>query len=456
MARSSRLRLEATATLGLAALAIIVACSSSSDDASSPSNTAGSSGAPNGASGHGGTPAGGGSGAAHAGNAGKSGGAGMNGGAGSPAAGTGGVSGEAGSANGSAGESDGAAGAAGEAGSANGFGHELAYVVGLTAGTSEFELGRNGALQPLADGVVKSTRGDPYAIVVSPDQRFLYEVEDDAKLRSYALDERGAISKTPFSVLDTGDTPEALAVTNDGKFLYVGDGAGIEVYAVDPSSGIPTSTGSALALAASVQALALSPNGKVLYSTQPAFGVHAFQVNPETGALTELSGSPFVKTVFPRGGIALTPNGKFMYASGMGLNAISVADDGTLTSIATYLDDVLSDGYAPNVAITKDGHFVYATQFLTKQPTGNGFGLFSGFAIHDDGTLAILDGFPMPVNNAYSAAIDPSSHFLFLGMDDLGLFSVFSIADNGSVKPVDGSPFTALGFEPLFAFATRP
>jgi len=467
MLRRTRRHRNALATLGLATLAILAACSSSNDDSSTSSNTAGTAtastgGRANGASGHSGAAAGstaigGNSGTAHGGSSGSSGNGGTNpvdtaGSGGRPQAGAGGTNLEAGAA-GQAGNGDGAAGQAGASGAGP---RELAYVVGLNAGVSEFELAPDGTPRPLADGVIKSTRGFPLGITVSSNQRFLYIVEDDSKLRTYALDDRGALSKDPISTASTTDIPEAIALSKDGQFLYVGQQAGIDIFAVDTTSGIPSSTGGSLALGGLAQALALSTDGKVLYAAQPAPGIRGFQVNPATGALTELPGSPFAKTVLPRGGLAITPNGKFMYASGMGLNAIAIAEDGSLTAISTYLDDILSDNYAPNVAITKDGRFVYATQFLTKQPTGNGFGLFSGFAIHEDGTLQLLDGFPRAVDNAYTAAIDPSSRFLFIGMDDLEKFAAFAIAANGGVHELEGSLFRAPGFEPLFAFATRP
>jgi 6-phosphogluconolactonase (cycloisomerase 2 family) len=121
----------------------------------------------------------------------------------------------------------------------------------------------------------------------------------------------------PILFLNTGDVPTAMVGENSGQFLYVtlGQTTGnvVVVYSVDqttgaltqvlgPLTGIPFANGSTVA----------DPMGPYLYAAQFATPtvIHAYQVNQQTGTLSEIFGSPFSSggTASCCGGLAISGN----------------------------------------------------------------------------------------------------------------------------------------------------
>ena len=67
----------------------------------------------------------------------------------------------------------------------------------------------------------------------------------------------------------------------------------------------------------------VTPNGAYLYSANYGSGsVSAYSIDPSTGALTPVAGSPFAAQSHPRGA-ALDPTGSFLYVTNEGSNSIT-------------------------------------------------------------------------------------------------------------------------------------
>jgi len=83
--------------------------------------------------------------------------------------------------------------------------------------------------------------------------------------------------------------------------------------------------------------VAVEPAGKYAYRTQ-AFsdGVHAYAIDPGTGALTEVPGSPYATRTWPVF-IAFDPTGKFVYVANRDSLSISAYAINTSTGVLSAI-----------------------------------------------------------------------------------------------------------------------
>jgi 6-phosphogluconolactonase len=180
------------------------------------------------------------------------------------------------------------------------------------------------------------------------------------------------------------------------------------------------------------------------------FGIRVFAIGDTSGALTEVTGSPFGKTRAFGGGIAFSQVGHFLYNGGNGVNAFLYDDtSGAMTEIeGSPFGSALSDATAVNVATDSEGGYVFAVH--------TGMQTLSAFTM-DQGTGKLsriphepFDAAPSP----YSLGVDPTDRFLLVGNDDADEVSVFSIeaTPGDGLRQVAKSPFTVHGLQPEFAF----
>jgi len=99
--------------------------------------------------------------------------------------------------------------------------------------------------------------------------------------------------------------PAAMLVDSSGKFLYVQEGSASVVYSIDQTSGALAVPPTPLAVFSFGSGTAAAdPLGPFIYSLQQD-GVHGFLIDPQTGVLSEVPGSPFGGTA-AAGALAVT------------------------------------------------------------------------------------------------------------------------------------------------------
>lgn len=105
---------------------------------------------------------------------------------------------------------------------------------------------------------------------------------------------------TGLSSVTSGTTISiAMFTDNSGKFLYVQEGLTPVVYTIDQTTGaLATSPAPLAVFHFTPGSAAADPLGPYIYSLQQD-GVHAFLVDPLSGALSEILGSPFGGTGAP-------------------------------------------------------------------------------------------------------------------------------------------------------------
>jgi 6-phosphogluconolactonase (cycloisomerase 2 family) len=251
---------------------------------------------------------------------------------------------------------------------------------------------------------------------------------------------------SPFS--SAVGTPNALAVHPTGKFLYVAPfgGGSVEAYSIDTHGALTQVPGSPFATDSGAISVAVDPTGRFAYVANLfADDVSGFTINQGTGALTPISGSPFPSGSAPHG-VSVDPLGRFAYVAscgyGQGCNGVGPG------SISEYtIDPVTGALTAVSGSPVGAGQNPF---FVTADPTGRfvyvpnpGSGNISAFAITPGvGSLTQTPGSPFSAGvQALGAAIDPTGHFAYVDISNPASISGYSInAATGSLTPIETAP----------------
>ncbi|HYL13302.1 MAG TPA: beta-propeller fold lactonase family protein [Terriglobales bacterium] len=134
----------------------------------------------------------------------------------------------------------------------------------------------------------------------------------------------GALSIMSGSPFATGNSPSAVTVHPSKKFAYVTNAADatVSLYTIG-TSGVLTEVMPRVATGTNPTALTVDPGGSFLFAANAGSNsISVYSINSSTGALSEISGSPFPATS-PRG-LVVTPSGKFLYAANATSGSVSV------------------------------------------------------------------------------------------------------------------------------------
>jgi hypothetical protein len=248
--------------------------------------------------------------------------------------------------------------------------------------------------------------------------------------------------------------------TNDDGFSNTLSGFSVGANgALTKIPGSPFSTGGAGIAGGFFAAnrVTVSTAGRYLYASNGASGsISGFSINPATGFLTPIPGSPFpVDGIgsFVGYSVAVSPNNRFLYCTNDALRTIwafSIAPNGSLTPIPGTPFTGGSSGLIDGIKVSANGRFLAAA--LTPDL---GFGLGPPgsvlmFSIASNGALTPVPGSPFAgAGGTFHAEIvgidiNCASNQLFAASSSFGptLVNVFSIASNGALSPIPGSPFS--------------
>jgi 6-phosphogluconolactonase len=256
-----------------------------------------------------------------------------------------------------------------------------------------------------------------------------------------------------------GSNPVALKPHTSGDFLYVADFSGNDVTLLDinQSNGnlsVPVSISivnpvnptNIFATDKGPVSLAMSPTAPFLFAVnQTAGDVTAYTVDPGTGSLGVLAGSPFpiVPASHPSS-MAISPKGDFLYIANATEGTIAVfniAGNGVLAQAG--IPTSVGAGATPtSIAVEHSGRFLYVTD-----PAHNAV---LGFSIQTGGVLSPITGSPFLAGAAPAGlGIDPQGALLFVANSGSNNVSAYAIDPNsGALGQVTGSPFATGGVGP--------
>jgi 6-phosphogluconolactonase (cycloisomerase 2 family) len=237
------------------------------------------------------------------------------------------------------------------------------------------------------------------------------------------------------------------------QYAYIAnsDSHTISAFTIDPSTGTLSGiAGSPFAAGGFYPwSVAVHPSGKFLYVLNYASrDISILSIDASTGALTATSGSPC-----PTGGtypswIAVEPAGKYVYVADSAMNSIGgFAVNATTGALTPFGDPPFSTGISPiSIAIDPSGKFAYAAN--------SGSHSLSAFVIEAaTGALTPVTGSPFSVGGTSptTVGIDPSGKHIYVTNGASDNISAFAIDPaSGVLTVIPGSPFAAGGTAPAF------
>jgi 6-phosphogluconolactonase len=329
---------------------------------------------------------------------------------------------------------------------------------------------------------------------VNPGPEFLYATSNGntGQILAFTIDHKTGALGTPTAIAGPAMSGGITSVQN--QFLYVSDtqNGAIDAFSINQTSGMLTTVpGSPFALGGSP---ALDPlwlvGGPDLYATTLG-GIAGFTIS-DTGALTQVAGSPFPAGLLGQAALGQAnsaPFNYFLYATDFidpsgTISAFQVdAASGVLTTIpgtfttgqSTSPDGIIFDGNGgpfvfvalntanqiaafsvdPNtgaltpvpgspfdsgiapvfLALSAQRSFLYSMNFLDRS--------ISGYSIASNGALTPVPGSPFMLAGVPGAIGVTGDNFLYVTLPNSNQILGFSITANGGLSPLAGSPFGA-------------
>jgi 6-phosphogluconolactonase (cycloisomerase 2 family) len=317
---------------------------------------------------------------------------------------------------------------------------------------------QTGALTPLANPIPAGTGA--LGVVATPDGRFVYVADTDAdRVLIYSVGKSGVLTKLDEAQTD-GD-PFEMAMAPNGRTLYaaVQGTDQVESFPVRPNGHL-TSPASVPSGGTNPRGVAVSPDGRFVYVTNgtrnPAVpGTLAIFAVTDGGSLRLLKSIDIGRF---GSGITISPDGRFLYAESQATNQVHAyrrGADGLLTELPG--SPIASPNDPEGIIVTPDaGHiYVAATGQNSDGTPGSGPGNVQAFRVQSGGSLGsakLFDAGSLP--NAL--ALSPSARFLYASNSDSNNITAYAIGPDGALSQIPGSPFSGIDSPGPEAMAMLP
>jgi 6-phosphogluconolactonase (cycloisomerase 2 family) len=254
---------------------------------------------------------------------------------------------------------------------------------------------------------------------------------------------------------DTGGDTTAAAPPPDNVagFAYVVNNGSdnVSAYAIDTETGALTEVaGSPFAAGVGPTAIAVDPSGRFAYVTNGGSfdftdTISAFTIDATTGALTS-AGPAQASRSGPRS-VAVDPSGKFVYTANGGSSRTTTSNDVsayTLNAMTGALSAVAGSPFAAgsnpsSVTVDPTGRFAYVSNQASRD--------VRAYAIDTaTGALASIGVGGITAGVAHEVTVDPSGRFVYAANGESDSVSAYAIdTATGALSHVTGSPFPAVG-----------
>ncbi len=235
----------------------------------------------------------------------------------------------------------------------------------------------------------------------------------------YVNNQSAANSISAFSVASNG----ALSPLTGSPFLTGGHGANVNCYGID-------------------RIVISAPNNVLFVTNTLDLTISALQINPATGALTPVAGSPFASGLTLDGcagiSLAATPDGQFLMASSNGqIQTFAIAANGALSLVAT----------TPNCCTPMVSMKISPNGQLLAVSNENSVSVFTITPV--TGVLTPVLGSPFPKTGAATVGgldFNSCSNSVLYGGESspsTNLADAWTVAPTGVLSAIPGSPFHA-------------
>lgn len=314
----------------------------------------------------------------------------------------------------------------------------------------------SGYVADSATGALTSVPGSPFPAGTNPiwvplDQqcRFVFTPNFASNnISAYTINAANGqatpVAGSPF--LD-GNGPIYSTLDRLGQFLFVPDYNSNTLFAFSIAPGtavLSEISGSPFSVGQGPSDATVDPSNRFLYvanygpSTGSEGSVSGFSIDPTTGNLTPISGSPWDSGGTNAQGVTTDNAGQFLYVTNTVSGNIEVFSINQTTGALSPVGSTQVGFALYKVVIDTTNQFAYATQ--------NAVGIWGFSRNSATGMLTPLPGFPFSNESPQGDprfAVDPLGGFLFVTNQDTNSIGVWSIGNSGGLTQIAGSPFPA-------------
>lgn len=296
----------------------------------------------------------------------------------------------------------------------------------------QFHIGADGKLEALSPAIVGAGQ-KPSGIATSPDGKSAYAINSDSNdVSQYDVSPSGALgAKSPFSYslapgLAGGQPGIAVAPGNANLYAvgYSNPFAGVFQFALDSAGQAALLDPPLLAVSDPIE-IAIHPTLPKLYTSNKTGKKIQVMTIGEEGKLANAA-SPST-TINPTG-LAITPDGRFLYAAGTGSKSVAGFSIDQTTGALTELAGSpweFTEGNAQDVAATDSSVYVTAT--------GGGVAMFSIDSL--TGVLSLKSPDKAATKgNPYGIAVSPDGANVYVATSSS--VNQFAIGSGGLLTPL--------------------
>lgn len=332
--------------------------------------------------------------------------------------------------------------------------NQIAYVTLPTQG-SVAVIQINGGNGHLTLGVVTPQQSgtSPKGLALLPSKQFLYVANSQSNNVSiFNVASDGSLS-LGGTTTPAGTGPYGAAVDPAGKYLLITNtfSNNVSVFSINSTTGaLQEVPGSPFFANSSPTEILVNPTGNFVYVTNPAIGmVTAFALSSATGFLTPVPGSPYVSGS-GASGMAVSPSGNYLYvANSSAFNNASTTvgnisgfninpNSGVLTPISgsPFTSPV---GTGPSALVfSPSGEFLFATT------PGSSYSIWCFNYNGNNGQLTSAPSSPFSVaGGGLFAVIDNTGSFFYIGSQESHGITGYTFDQNtGQPTVLTNSPFS--------------
>jgi len=300
----------------------------------------------------------------------------------------------------------------------------------------------------------------PTGLALSPSKKFLYVVNSFANTISiFNINSDGTLSLSGAPI-PAGSTPNGAVIDPSGQYLLVTNSffenaqGSISVFSIDSSTGVLVPVGSQVLANANPSSILFTHSGKFVYVTNPTIGmVTGFSF--ASGVLSLVPGAPIFSG---SGAAALAVDGgdQFLYVANPSASNLPPYES-TVGNISGFNIDPATGALSPMagspftssvgasgptaVAVAPTGSFVYGVT------AGSSSSIWCFSITPNTGQLVAVSGSPFSLTaGGLFALFDPSGNYFYIGTQT-GIAGYTYDPSTGAPTAISGSPF-AIGAEP--------
>ncbi|PYT76424.1 MAG: hypothetical protein DMG40_26175 [Acidobacteria bacterium] len=257
-----------------------------------------------------------------------------------------------------------------------------------TAGTGQY------SAAPGSPYALGSSTGFLEGVATTSDGKFVYVIGLAGEISGFSIAGDGSLTPIPSSPFPVASESLAAVTEASTKFLFVVNSSSVTAFTIDSASGALLAAGPPVALSGSslagIEMAATTPTGNFLYiGVNGTNHVDAFSFDAVSGALTAVSGSPFLVGTGPA---ALTVTGTTLYVLDNTNGTVSaLAWDKNTGALSEISGSPFSAPYGAGVA-TLNGQYLYVTSVNNVFPPF--VNEILGYSISSSGALTPLGGSP--------------------------------------------------------------